>query len=130
MASSGRSVGACHSTDDGRTWQWLGEVPSARRSAQRLPRAAWVEARSGRLVSNSATTVNAGETLQSESSDGGKTWSAPHSIGVWGLPSHLLRLVDGRLLITTATPQWPSWLPGPAERGRRPQLVRGDNPRR
>ncbi len=24
----------------------------------------------------------------------------PHSIGVWGLPSHLLRLKDGRLLMT------------------------------
>jgi hypothetical protein len=24
----------------------------------------------------------------------------PHSIGVWGLPSHLLRLRDGRLLMT------------------------------
>ena len=41
-----------------------------------------------------------GETLQCESTDGGKTWSEPHSIGVWGLPSHLLRLRDGRLLMT------------------------------
>ena len=24
----------------------------------------------------------------------------PHSIGVWGLPSHLLRLKDGRLLMS------------------------------
>lgn len=24
----------------------------------------------------------------------------PHSIGVWGLPSHLIRLKDGRLLMT------------------------------
>lgn len=29
-----------------------------------------------------------------------KTWSEPHSIGVWGLPSHLLRLQDERLLMT------------------------------
>jgi hypothetical protein len=34
------------------------------------------------------------------SSDGGKTWSVPHAIGVWGLPSHLLRLKDGRLVMT------------------------------
>jgi len=40
------------------------------------------------------------ETLQTESSDGGRTWTEPHSIGVWGLPSHLLRLKDGRLLMT------------------------------
>ena len=44
--------------------------------------------------------ANGGETLQSESSDGGKTWSVPHSIGVLGHPSHLLRLQDGRLLMT------------------------------
>ncbi len=43
---------------------------------------------------------NAGETLQSESADGGKTWSEPHSIGVWGLPSFLTKLRDGRLLMT------------------------------
>jgi hypothetical protein len=43
---------------------------------------------------------NGGETLQSESADGGRTWSMPHPIGVWGLPSHLLRLRDGRLLMT------------------------------
>jgi sialidase-1 len=43
---------------------------------------------------------NSGETLQTESSDGGQTWSTPHAIGVWGLPSHLLRLKDNRLLMT------------------------------
>ena len=32
--------------------------------------------------------------------NGGKTWSEPHNIGVWGLPSHLLRLKDGRLLMS------------------------------
>ena len=40
------------------------------------------------------------ETLQCHSSDGGKTWSKPRSIGVWGLPSHLLRLRDDRLLMS------------------------------
>jgi hypothetical protein len=40
------------------------------------------------------------ETLQTESTDGGKTWTVPHTIGVWGFPSHLLRLHDGRLLMS------------------------------
>ena len=43
---------------------------------------------------------DARETLQTESEDGGRTWSEPHAIGVWGLPSHLLRLRDGRLLMS------------------------------
>jgi len=61
-----------------------------------------VETADGRLVVQirNHNRANAGETLQSESSDGGKTWSEPHAIGVWGLPSHLLRLKDGRLLMT------------------------------
>ena len=47
-----------------------------------------------------AHAANAGETLQCESTDGGKTWSEPHTIGVWGLPSHLMKLKDNRLLMT------------------------------
>ena len=43
---------------------------------------------------------NAGETLQTHSTDGGKSWAVPYSIGVWGLPSHLLKLRDGRLLMS------------------------------
>ena len=34
-----------------------------------------------------------------ESSDDGRTWSVPRSIGVWRLLSHLLRLQDNRLVM-------------------------------
>jgi hypothetical protein len=44
--------------------------------------------------------ANSGETLQTESGDGGRSWAEPHPIGVWGMPSHLLKLRDGRLLTT------------------------------
>src|SRR5690606_19667213 len=40
------------------------------------------------------------EVLQTESHDGGQTWSTPHSIGVWGFPPFLLRAGDGRLITT------------------------------
>ncbi len=61
-----------------------------------------VEAPSGRLIAQirNHNTANRHETLQTESEDGGRTWSVPHSIGVWGFPSHLLRLADGRLLMS------------------------------
>jgi len=61
-----------------------------------------VEGNSGRLVVQirNENKTNANETLQCESTDGGKTWSVPHPIGVWGLPSHLLRLRNGTLLMT------------------------------
>lgn len=96
-------VGVCQSTDDGLTWQWLAEIPvrpgDSHKAYHELHA---VEAASGRLVVQirNHNRANAGETLQTESSDGGKTWSVPHSIGVWGLPSHLIRLKDGRLLMT------------------------------
>ena len=61
-----------------------------------------VEAPSGKIVVHirNQNPKNDRETLQAESSDGGKTWSVPQSIGVWGLPSFLLRLRDGRLLMS------------------------------
>jgi len=43
---------------------------------------------------------NRRELFQSRSSDSGKTWSIPHSIGVNGFPSHLIRLKDRRLVMT------------------------------
>ncbi len=99
-----KRIGVCESKDDGQTWQWLAEIPT--RSGDAVPRSYHelhaVEAQDGTLIAQirNHNTANAGETLQSESHDGGKTWSEPHSIGVWGMPSHLLRLRDGRLLMT------------------------------
>jgi sialidase-1 len=61
-----------------------------------------VQCASGKIIVQirNHNAANKGETLQSESTDGGKTWTVPHPIGVWGLPSHLLRLRDGRLLMS------------------------------
>jgi hypothetical protein len=96
-------MGVCESTDDGQTWTWLADIPVRPGDEDKgYHELHAVEARSGRLVLQirNHNKANAGETLQSESTDGGKTWSVPHPIGVWGLPSHLLRLRDGRLLMT------------------------------
>lgn len=99
-----KRVGVAESKDDGQTWQWLAEIPtragdSATKSYHELHA---VEAADGTLIAQirNHNVANKGETLQCESGDGGKTWSEPHSIGVWGLPSHLLKLRDGRLLMT------------------------------
>lgn len=96
-------VGFCESADDGKTWRWLAELPVRKGdSHQNYHELHAVETADGRIVVQirNHNTANTRETLQSESSDGGKTWSAPHPIGVWGLPSHLLRLNDDRLLMT------------------------------
>jgi len=37
---------------------------------------------------------------QSESSDGGKTWTKPFATDIWGEPPHLIKLKDGRIMVT------------------------------
>ena len=99
----GSKVGACESADDGKTWRWLADVPvRANDTVAQYHELHAVEAADGRIVVHirNHNPENQGETLQTESRDGGRTWTKPHSIGVWGLPSHLLRMRDGRLLMT------------------------------
>ena len=102
--SEGKRIGAAVSEDDGRTWSWLSDIPTregddATGSYHELH---GVECASGKILVQirNHNAANKGETLQTESTDGGKTWTVPHPIGVWGLPSHLLRLKDDRLLMS------------------------------
>lgn len=98
-----KRIGVCQSLDDGLTWEWLATIPARKGdNPADYHELHAVEASDGRLLVHirNHNAKNNRETLQSESDDGGKTWSEPHSIGVWGLPSHLLRLRDGRLLMS------------------------------
>ena len=99
----GAKVGVCESTDDGKSWRWLADIPTRPGDdAAQYHELHAVEAADGRVIVHirNHNPANAGETLQCESRDGGKTWTTPQPIGVWGLPSHLLRLRDGRLLMS------------------------------
>lgn len=98
-----KRIGAAVSRDDGLTWEWLAEIPE--REGDRFANyheLHAVQCESGKIVAQirNHNENGKGETLQTESADGGLTWSEPRSIGVWGLPSHLLKLADGRLLMT------------------------------
>lgn len=99
-----KRIGVAESKDDGQTWQWLADIPT--RKGDIVPKGYHelhaVEAEDGTIIAQirNHNDANKGETLQTESRDGGRTWSEPHSIGVWGLPSHLLKLRDGRLVMT------------------------------
>lgn len=96
-------IGVCESKDDGKTWSWLAEIPTrAGDDHEQYHELHAVEAADGRIVVHvrNHNAKSSRETLQSESNDGGKTWSEPREIGVWGLPSHLLRLRDDRLVMS------------------------------
>lgn len=101
--STERTVGVWESKDDGVNWALLSKfTPRTGDRLENYHELHAVELNSGKLIVHirNHNPANAQETLQSESSDGGKTWSEPHAIGVWGLPSHLLKLRDGRLLMS------------------------------
>lgn len=98
-----KKIGVAESKDDGLTWQWLAEIPTRKdgSAARNYHELHAVEAADGTIIAQirNHNEANKGETLQTESKDGGKTWSEPHPI-CYGLPSHLLRLRDGRLIMT------------------------------
>ncbi len=92
------SVSVEESSDDGVTWKRIGTVPVApgdNIASYHEPHP--VEAADGTIV----TVIREEKRnimMQSESRDGGKTWSVPRQSGVWGCPPHLIRLHDGRIL--------------------------------
>ena len=99
-----KRIGAAVSEDDGLTWKWISEIPTREgddptKSYHELHQ---VECADGSILAQirNHNKNNAGETLQCRSTDGGKTWSTPKEIGVWGLPSHLLRLRDDRIIMS------------------------------
>lgn len=99
----GRQVGVCESLDDGQTWQWLSDIPVRDGdNSKEYHELHAVQSDSGKIIVHirNHNANQPGETLQCESIDGGKSWTEPHAIGVWGLPSFLLRLRSGRLLMS------------------------------
>ncbi len=106
-----KRIVAQKSFDGGRTWEtvadWSAVTPDG---ACRLVEPHAVEAAPGRVVGLFRCESMGGKVpsekrdyavlWQAESADGGRTWNSPRPTGIWGKPPHLLRLRDGRLLVT------------------------------
>lgn len=94
---------AAESVDKGKTWRVIGEIPlpaeiNVLRDCHE-PHA--VETTDGRIVAQIRCHLKKDGfmgSIQSESSDGGKTWTLAKTMGLDGYPPHLIRLADGKLL--------------------------------
>jgi hypothetical protein len=105
-------IAAARSHDGGATWTLSGRVPVAPRTeAANYHEPHVVELPTGRLVA-AIRLEDAGENrlfaaglpsftvMQTESADGGATWSMPRWLGFSGSPPHLLRHSSGVLVMT------------------------------
>lgn len=100
MVGTGGGIVVEESGDDGITWRQIAKVPAPDALHPEEPHV--VECASGRLVAmfrNEDPEESQRFLCQSESEDGGRTWSMIRRTGIWGYPPHLLRLADGRLLV-------------------------------
>lgn len=101
-ASHGNDIVSMRSTDDGVTWEeishYYGEIDGYRLGAWHEMHS--VQADDGTIITQIRCHNNTPpRTLQMESKDGGKTWENLHAV-CGGFPSHLLKLSDGRLLMS------------------------------
>ena len=98
-----RIIGVEESRDDGLTWNLIEtiSIPSDELiSNYHEPHV--VETEKGKLVALFRYEPNDRSQCfikQSESIDGGKSWSLAHKTAIWGYPPHLIRLKNGRLVV-------------------------------
>ena len=96
-------IAVAESFDDGKTWEIIGKIPSyPAHDPADYHELDIIDCKDGTLISQirNHNEPYSFETLQTRSEDGGKTWTVPRSIDVWGLPSHLLRMPDNTLIMT------------------------------
>jgi hypothetical protein len=88
------------STDQGLSWQVMGTVPTPEGIGLGEPHV--VEAKSGKLIGMFRYGTRILEEkfmFQSESYDGGRTWTEAYKTTILGYPPHLIRLEDDRILM-------------------------------
>ncbi len=98
-------IGVEESDDDGRSWRLIAKIPFAPGDS---PRWQWephvVQTTGDTLIAMIRSQPRDDRSqyymLQTESFDGGRTWTTAHKTPIWGYPPHLIKLNDGRLLVT------------------------------
>ena len=90
------------SLDDGQSWQVIASFDTESGSITGIGEPHVVETKSGKLIAmfrNEAEGNDQFYLLQSESIEGGKTWTTLHKTPMWGYPPHLLELKNGWLVV-------------------------------
>jgi sialidase-1 len=91
------------SSDDGRSWSVVATVPKPEGHVAGLGEPHVVELASRKLIAmvrNEPKDRTQCFLMQSESVDGGKTWSTLHSSGIWGYPPQLIQLKNGWVVVS------------------------------
>ena len=99
-----RAITVQESSDDGNSWKVISSIPiSSENEISQCHEPHAVELSSGKLVAmiryHGPPEESTSFLLQSESYDGGKTWSVAHSTPIWGYPPHLIQLENGWLVV-------------------------------
>ncbi len=112
-------ITAARSTDGGRAWETVGTVPVCDKTdPANYHEPHVVELPSGRLLGMIRIQDHSGKMLkeagipsfslmQTESDDGGRTWTPARPLGFHGSPPHLLRHASGTLVLTYGYRQAP-----------------------
>ena len=90
------------SSDDGRTWEVIATFARPDGSTAGIGEPHLVELKSGKILAMFRHEPKDREQcylLQSESYDGGKTWTPLHQTGIWGYPPHLIELKNKWVLV-------------------------------
>lgn len=90
------------SADDGRSWQVITTISKPPGFAGGLGEPHLLELTSGKIIAmfrHEPKDRNQCFLLQTESTDGGKTWAPLRSSGIWGYPPHLVQLKNGWVLV-------------------------------
>jgi len=97
-------IGVEQSTDDGKSWHLISKIPiqpDDQIDYYHEPHA--VELSDGKLVAMfryNPPDRNQSYLRQSESYDGGRSWTTTHKTEIWGYPPHLIQLKSGLLLVS------------------------------
>lgn len=100
----GKNIIAAKSVDHGKTWETLSVIPTPEGHDPDLCQEPYsIQAADGSIIvqfrNHNTQETDEVFTWQCESSDGGLTWSKPWPV-TYGYPPHLLKLADGRLVMS------------------------------